>query len=40
MQSTLKGSNLIVESVVLIHAQPTATVRVHTKERWQLSSGL
>jgi hypothetical protein len=33
----LKGKNLIVESVVLTHPQPTAAVRMHTKERWQLS---
>jgi hypothetical protein len=37
-KAQLKGKNLIVESVVLTHPQPTATVRMHTKERWQLSS--
>lgn len=36
-KAQLKGKNLIVESVVLTHPQPTATVRIHTKDRWQLS---
>jgi hypothetical protein len=36
-KAQLKGKNLIVDSVVLTHPQPTATVRMHTKERWQLS---
>lgn len=36
-KAQLKGKNLIVESVVLTHPQPTARVRIHTKDRWQLS---
>lgn len=36
-KAQLKGKNLIVESIVLTHPQPRATVRMHTKERWQLS---
>src|SRR5260370_6876082 len=37
-KAQLKEKNLIVESVVLTHPQPTATVRMHTKERMQRSS--
>jgi hypothetical protein len=38
-KAQLKGKFLLVESVVAIRPQPTASpVRVHTKERWQLSS--
>jgi hypothetical protein len=37
-KAQLKGKTLIVESVVVTHPQPTGTVRMHTKERWQLSS--
>jgi hypothetical protein len=36
-KAQLKEKNLIIESVVVTHPQPTANVRVHTKERWQLS---
>ena len=32
-----KEKNLIIESIIVTHPQPTASVRVHTKERWQLS---
>jgi len=33
-----KGKYLIVESVVVTRPQPTTAVRMHTKERWQLST--
>jgi len=36
-KALLKGKNLIIESIVLTHPQPTTNVRVHTKERWLLS---
>ncbi len=36
-KAQLKGKNLIIESVVVTHPQATSNVRVHTKERWQLS---
>jgi hypothetical protein len=36
-KAQLKGKDLIVESVVVTHPQPSSNVRVHTKERWQLS---
>lgn len=36
-KAQLKGKTLIIESVVITHPQPTANVRVHTKEHWQLS---
>jgi hypothetical protein len=34
----LKAKYLILESVVVTRPQATATVRMHTKERWQLSA--
>jgi hypothetical protein len=37
-KAQLKGKNLIIESVLLAHPQPTTSVRMHTKERWQLAS--
>ena len=36
-KAQVKEKNLIIESVVVTHPQPTTNVRVHTKERWQLS---
>lgn len=38
MQSRVEGKNLIIDSVILTHPQPSAIVRMHTKERWQLSN--
>jgi hypothetical protein len=38
-KAQLKGKNLIIESVVVTRPQPTAgPIRIHTKERWQLSA--
>jgi hypothetical protein len=37
-KAQLKAKYLILESVVVTRPQPTATVRMHTKERWQLSA--
>jgi len=34
----LKGKYLVIESLVVTHPQPTASVRIHTRERWQLSA--
>jgi hypothetical protein len=36
-KAQLNAKNLIVESVVVTRPQPTANVRMHTKERWELS---
>src|SRR5208282_5598369 len=36
-KAQLKEKNLIIESVVVAHPQPTTNVRLHTKERWRLS---
>jgi hypothetical protein len=36
-KAQLKGKDLIIESMVVTHPQPASNVRVHTKERWQLS---
>jgi hypothetical protein len=36
-KAQLKEKNLIIESVAVTCPQPTTNVRVHTKERWQLS---
>src|SRR6266704_2594983 len=37
-KAQLKTKYLILESVVVVQPQPTAQVRMHTKERWQLSA--
>ena len=37
-KAQLKAKYLILDSVVVTRPQPTATVRMHTKERWQLSA--
>ena len=38
-KAQLKGKQLILESTVISHPQPAATpVRIHTRERWQLSA--
>ena len=37
-KAQLKAKYLILESVVVTRRQATATVRMHTKERWQLSA--
>lgn len=38
-KAQLKGKNLVVESVVTARPQPNAPpMRIHTKERWQLSA--
>ena len=37
-KAQLKGKDLIIESAVVIQQQPTGAVRMHTKERWQLSN--
>lgn len=37
-KAQLKGKNLVVESIIVAQPQPSAKVRMHTKERWQLSS--
>jgi hypothetical protein len=38
-KAQFKGKNLVVESVVMARPQPNAPpVRIHTKERWQLSA--
>lgn len=36
-KAQLNGKSLIIESFVVTRPQPTANVRMHTKERWQLS---
>lgn len=36
-KAQLKGKNLIIKSIIVTRSQPTANVRMHTKERWQLS---
>lgn len=35
-----KGKYLILESVVVTRPQPATAVRMHTKERWQLSTDI
>jgi hypothetical protein len=38
-KAALKGKYLVLESVVMARPQPSASpVRMHTKERWQLSA--
>ncbi len=38
-EAQLKGKQLVLESTVITHAQPAASpVRMHTRERWQLSA--
>jgi hypothetical protein len=38
-KAQLKGKQLLLESTVVAHPQPTASpVRMHTRERWQLSA--
>ena len=37
-KAQLKGKKLIIDSVVAARPQPTGTVRMHTKEQWQLST--
>jgi len=36
-RAQLNEKNLVVESVIVTHPQPNANVRMHTRERWQLS---
>ena len=36
-KAQLKGKNLIIESIIVTRPQPAANVRMHAKERWQLS---
>jgi len=36
-KAQLKGKSLNLEIVVVARPQPTATVHIHTNERWQLS---
>jgi len=36
-KARFKGSQLILESMVIGHPQPNVSVRLHTKERWELS---
>ncbi len=36
-KAQFKGKDLIIESVVVTHPQSGSNVRLHTKERWQLS---
>jgi hypothetical protein len=39
MQGADEGKYLFLESVIVTRPQPTASpVRIHTKERWQLSA--
>ena len=36
-KARFKGSQLILESMVVARPQPNVPVRLHTKERWELS---
>lgn len=36
-KAKLKGRDLLIESVVIARQPPGAPMRIHTKERWQLS---
>ncbi|HVI79553.1 MAG TPA: hypothetical protein VM715_15580, partial [Candidatus Acidoferrum sp.] len=36
-KARLKDKTIIIEAVALAHPEPTTTVRMRTKERWQLS---
>jgi hypothetical protein len=36
-KARFKGSQLILESMVVTHPQPNVPVRMHIKERWELS---
>ncbi len=37
-KAQVKGKYLILESVVVAQPQPRTAVRMHTKERWRLST--